>query len=309
MRMTVRTALVALVASTALTVLAACGGKPAPREGAGLPPPPETAVPPMGGGPWLDQEPPGTEPVVFAPGIVSSPDFEYSGSFSPDGTEYCFKRLDEGTGTSRLMYTRLSDGRWTAPAVLAFTGEENAGEPCFSPDGDRLYFMWRHPVPDGRPGFPSYFFVDRTELGWSEPAFAGQGMFMSASRDGRIYTTDMTENAARRTYLAEVEVSSGVFTGFERLSIETRLGSQAHPCIAPDGSFLLFDVNGGEYLYAAFRQPDGSWGEPIDLVLHGFDPAAGGATVSPDGAYLFFALREDIWWVDIGAVTALRPGS
>jgi hypothetical protein len=29
--------------------------------------------------------------------------------------------------------------------------------------------------------------------------------------------------------------------------------------------------------------------------------------VSPDGKYLFFALNEDIYWVDIKAIEKLRP--
>lgn len=34
---------------------------------------------------------------------------------------------------------------------------------------------------------------------------------------------------------------------------------------------------------------------------------AGGAYISPDGKYLFFALRDDMWWVDAGVIEELRP--
>jgi hypothetical protein len=44
-------------------------------------------------GPYLGQKPPGMTPEIFAPGIVSSPEFiDFKGAFSPDGREYYFYR-------------------------------------------------------------------------------------------------------------------------------------------------------------------------------------------------------------------------
>jgi Tol biopolymer transport system component len=135
-------------------------------------------------------------------------------------------------------------------------------------------------------------------------------MFLSSSRDGQLYTTDMSSrNIDGRTYLAKISTTDGLFTDYERLPIHVPWGEPAHPCIAPDGSYLLFDVDSGNYLYVSFRDDNGNWGEPIDLTDHGFDPLAGGAYISPDGKFLFFSLQQDIWWVDIGAIEALRPGA
>jgi hypothetical protein len=66
-------------------------------------------------------------------------------------------------------------------------------------------------------------------------------------------------------------------------------------------------VGRGDHLFVSFREADGTWGEPIDLAKHGFDPMAGGAYISPDGKYLFFSLNGDIWWVDIKVIESLRP--
>jgi hypothetical protein len=254
-------------------------------------------------GPYLGQEPPGTTPEVFAPGIVSDPNlFEYCGTFSPDGSEYYFGRLSADSQNS-LLFTRVVDGQWTAPEQLALTAGFSAGEPHVTLDNQRLYFMWKRPAPEGKPGWPAYWVVERTATGWSEPQYAGQGMFLSSSLDGQIYTTDMS---SKQTYLAKVEAVDGVFTDYERLAIPNLSGSYSHPCIAPDGSYLLFDVD-GSYLFVSFRKADGTWGEAIDLTKHGFDPMAGGAYVSPDGKYLFFGLKDDIWWVDISVVKELKP--
>jgi hypothetical protein len=264
-------------------------------------------------GPYLGQTPPGTTPQVFAPGIVSSPDFsEYSGTFSGDGNEYYFYRFSPST-ESEILVSRVVDNVWTTPAPLQLTAGYGAGEPHVTLDDRRLYFMWDRPIAEGQPGDPGgfgYYVADRTASGWSEPRYAGQGMFLSSSRDGQLYTTDMSSRSdGGKTYLARLTTKDGIFTDYARLTIPTYLGSQAHPAIAPDGGYLLFDVNGGSHLFVCFREPDGNWGEAIDLVEHGFDQRAGGAYVSPDGKYLFFALSDDIWWVDAKVIEDLRPKS
>ncbi|MBE0655504.1 MAG: hypothetical protein IH594_17005, partial [Bacteroidales bacterium] len=43
-------------------------------------------------GPYLGQNPPGLTPEIFAPGIISTEQFEFGGTFSPDGTEFFFTR-------------------------------------------------------------------------------------------------------------------------------------------------------------------------------------------------------------------------
>ncbi len=259
------------------------------------------------GAAYLGQPLPGLEPEIFAPGIVSAEEFhEYSGTFSPDGTEYYFYRFS-GDMDPTLFYTRLEDGEWTEPEPLVLTAGYSTGEPHVTLDNQWLYFMWGKPIEGGDPNMPPYYVSHRTAEGWLEPVYAGQGMFMSSSLDGQIYTTDMSDYQTRKTYLARVAVEDGVFTDFERLEIRPRYGSQAHPCIAPDGSYILFDVSSGSHLYVSFKQADGTWGEGIDLVEHGFDRKAGGATISPDDKYLFFALNGDIWWVDIAVIETLRP--
>jgi hypothetical protein len=258
-------------------------------------------------GPYLGQEPPGMGPEIFAPGIVSDPDYsEYSGSFSPDGSEYYFSRFSP-TSESVLLFSKVVDGKWSVPEQLAVTAEHTAFEPYVTLDNQRLYFAWGYPVSPGQPQFP-YFFVERTQDGWSEPEYAGQGMFLSSSQDGQLYTTDMSSRSVNgKTYLAKITVTDGVFTDYERLPIETPWGNPAHPCIALDGSYILFDVGSGNHLFVSFKEADGTWGEPMDLTKQGFDPMAGGAYISPDGKYLFFSLNKDIWWVDIEVIGNLRP--
>jgi TolB protein len=258
-------------------------------------------------GPYFGQDPPRMEAEISAPAFIPSPDFsEYSGSFSPDGGEYYFFRFSHNS-ESVLLYSKFENGKWSVPEQLAVTAGYTAFEPYVTMDNQRLYFAWGYPVPPGQPEFP-YYFVERTPDGWSEPKYAGQGMFLSSTQDGQLYTTDMSSRAVdMKTYIAKITEIDGVFTDYERLPIEPPFGNPAHPCIAPDGSYILFDVGSGNHLFVSFKKADGTWEEPIDLTKHGFDPMAGGAYISPDGEYLFFSLNKDIWWIDIAVIENLRP--
>lgn len=80
-----------------------------------------------------------------------------------------------------------------------------------------------------------------------------------------------------------------------------------HPCVAPDGGYNLFDIDGGPHLFVSFREAAGSWGEAVDLSQHGLDVKAGIASITPNGKYLFFGLGDDLYWVSTRLVEALRP--
>ncbi|MFA6126270.1 MAG: T9SS type A sorting domain-containing protein [Bacteroidales bacterium] len=254
--------------------------------------------------PYLGQATPGMTPEKFAPDIVSSSGFrEYSLTLSSDSTELYFYRFAENI-PSRLYVSRFEHGSWTAPAEFGPSAGYPASEPCMTPDNNRLYFLWK----GGGASIPTYYLTERGRLGWTDPVLAGQGMFMSASSNGELYTTDVsTLFTTGQTYLAKIRTSNGLFTRLDRLSIQPNYGTQAHPCIAPDGSYILFDIDGGSHLFVSFRKNDGTWDRAIDLANHGFSKDAGGACISPDGKYLFFHLNGDIWWVDIQVILNLNP--
>jgi hypothetical protein len=87
----------------------------------------------------------------------------------------------------------------------------------------------------------------------------------------------------------------------------------AHPFIAPDESFLVFDSyregsGGFGGIYVCFRSADGTWGDAILLNgLLGIPPFAGQPALSPDGRYLFYSLHWDMYWVSAGILEELRP--
>ena len=270
-------------------------------------------------GPYLGQKTPGMTPEVFAPGVISRPDTrEYSCVLAPDGAEVYFYR-QFGNAPSKIFGCRMVDGAWTAPEEQAFSAAYSAFLPFVSFDNRWLYFNWiGHP---GLPGDVAVFVSERKPEGWSEPKYAGQGMFVSQSRDGRLYITDLLSKSDKgMTCLAEVTFEDGVFRQYKPLPFSGPDINRAHPCISPDGSYIIYDQGEGDHLLLSFKKKDGTWGEGIDLTKNGFEPLAGIPSVSPDGKYLFFkqgcrgsldmahsSTNRDVWWVDARVIERLRP--
>jgi hypothetical protein len=57
----------------------------------------------------------------------------------------------------------------------------------------------------------------------------------------------------------------------------------------------------------SFRQVDGSFGRAVSLHDELGIPPVGQPALSPDGKYLFFCLAGDMYWVDAGFLTELKP--
>ena len=109
----------------------------------------------------------------------------------------------------------------------------------------------------------------------------------------------------------------GTFSGPKMVGgdMNRTIGS-AHPCIAPDESFIIFDSlilgekEGEEHtdLFVCYRKSDGNWSEAINMGERINTP--GGnicASLSPDGTYLFFLRSRDISWVDARTIEELKP--
>ena len=261
-------------------------------------------------GPYFGQKPPGTTPQIFAPGIVSTPAHEFSCSFTPDGKEFYFTRMDPKRGQNLIFVTKCIDGTWTTPEVAPFVQDRMSFEPRVTPDGRRLYFTSDRPLL-GQEGFGmNIWYVERKGEGWGNPVNPGRflnpdkAMCVSVTLDGTIYTSDISRGPGREG-VAVASLVNGKYKSLERLPAPINVGAQdMYPYIAPDESYLIFASKrqsppSSSGLYVSYRNPDRTWGEPRAIDL-GFQ--AGLPLVSPDGKYLFFTAGErgksDIYWVD-----------
>jgi hypothetical protein len=163
----------------------------------------EPAFPALSG-PYLGQAPPDSEPRVFAPGIVSTGQYERDMAMTPDGREIYYGLMSGQLAV--IMETRLVDGRWTKPEVAAFSRDPRYFnlEPHISPDGSRFFFLSTRPpdggaVPDSLVGQwinQDIWVMDREGEEWGEPYNLGAPVnsdapefVPSTTRDGTIYFT------------------------------------------------------------------------------------------------------------------------
>jgi Tol biopolymer transport system component len=81
--------------------------------------------------------------VHWTPSQLSSPAYESSPSFTPDGREVYFMRADRRFQNYRLVWSRCEGGRWTAPVSPSFAAAPPVldADPHVSADGRRLYFV------------------------------------------------------------------------------------------------------------------------------------------------------------------------
>jgi glyoxylase-like metal-dependent hydrolase (beta-lactamase superfamily II) len=267
-------------------------------------------------GPYLGQKPPGSRPEIFAPGIVSSAKaVEFGVTFTPDGREMYFTKRKDG-GRNTIMVSRWEKDGWTAPQEAAFAKGFPSNEPYITPDGRKLYYGCNRTMPGTDRAEYAIWVVERTAEGaWGAPRYHGPGMFVSAARNGNLYMTDVT-----RLVSPDRPVVVYPWTG-DRYGAPQRLGGGVnspvvadHAFVAPDESYIIFDSpvrpgGQGGYgdLYVCFKKPDGAWGEALNLGDAVNTPATNfGPTVTPDGKYIFYCTRRDIYWVSARIIDELR---
>ena len=62
-------------------------------------------------------------PQLFAPDVVSLPNrFDFSGGFTPGGSEFYFTCSNPDWSGNRIMVTRQENGYWTSPTTVPFSG-------------------------------------------------------------------------------------------------------------------------------------------------------------------------------------------
>lgn len=254
-------------------------------------------------GPYVGQTPPGTEPVVFAPGFVcKGPTNEYGCTFSPDGTEFYFSR------DGNTLSTVLQSGGWSKPRRTPWNTSKIEMEPHVTADGTKLWFSSNRKSQGVAVG-PGIWVMDRLVAGWGEPRYHCPGMYPTTAANGNLYYTDLDHAEGARIVMQRFE--NGGYGPAEPLGDAVNgFLPNAHPCIAWDESFLIFDSPRPNspafpwHLYVSFLLPDGSWSEPQRIAETGESSIA---SLSPDGKYLFFNCGRQIYWVSTEILDRYRP--
>lgn len=245
---------------------------------------------------YFGQKPPSLIPELFAPGIVSTEKFvESLYAFTPDMKEFYFTRIGGKYKETTLFVMRYKNYKWSGASVLST--DINKYRERFTPG---LSETKRAPLKD----IP----------------FRG----FSASSKGTYYYYFLEGDG--NGHMSYSRLINGKYETSQKMSKEINTGKYiAHPFIAPDESYLMWDAEkegkNTPDIYISFRQKDGSWGaaismgDKINTAAYEQRPR-----VTPDGKYLFFwrgdkKAREDgsiYWvgnpyWVDAQIIENLRP--
>jgi len=247
---------------------------------------------------YLGQNPPSLIPKLFAPGIVSTEEhLESEVLFLPDMGEFSFTRSGGKYKEPTWFVMQYKNNRWTRKPI-ASTGINKYKEK-FSPSVSKMKSF--------EP------FKDIPIVGFT----------VSAKGTYYFYVLDFKDGSGHMSYSRLID---GKYEAPKKMSKAINRGKYiAHPFIAPDESYLMWDAEKEDEntpdIYISFRKEDGSWGEAINMgdkintALYEQRPK-----VTPDGKYLFFfkgdvKVREDgsryvvgsPHWVDAQIIEQLRP--
>ncbi|WP_339773813.1 hypothetical protein [uncultured Paraglaciecola sp.] len=257
-------------------------------------------------GPYLGQKPPGLIPDAFAPGIVSTENYELTGVFTPNMKEFYLIRDGGKYEKPSLVVFKNENNRWSESVI-----SDRVGTPVISPDGKTMHLSKQYRT--------------RNETGWSDVKSLGSPfddlpiMRLTASSKGTYFFDEFKSD-----FTGDIRYSRLVDGKYEEpklLNQNINGGKSFHPFIAPDESYLIFDGKreggyGGSDLYISYRQKDSSWGAPINLGDKiNTEAWEAVASVTPDGKYLFFNRNMnpgnynnvDIFWVDAQFIETIRP--
>lgn len=296
----------------------------------------DTTIFPIINGPYLEQEPPGIVPKLFAKGIISSNNQEHSSlCISQDETEIWWSlwELPYAKGQVQKIYSiNKINGQWTKPKLAPFSGEYKDGGPCLSYDGNRLYFYSRRPIfPDTLENDNDIWYVERNESGWGGPINAGSVIntdFVEANpvlvKNNNLYFTSNRNNGNPDIYLSNYE--NGRYQKPENIGaiINTPDAREMFFTVSPDESFIIFLrdsrsfsesgelIAGDRNLMISFKNELGNWEEAKNMGDVFNKEKARFPSLSPDGKYLFFTRYtegndEDFYWVDTKIIKDLKP--
>ena len=248
---------------------------------------------------YLGETPPGLTPKVFAPNMFSKIHRDVSAFLSTDLNEFYFTRRNTHTKEWTLMVYKNINKKWHKSVV-----GPRIWRPIFAPNGKIMHLGSKY--------------MERTSTGWSEikslgPMFDREDwgiMRLSSSVKGTYVFDDYKNNDVIRIST----IKNGKRQEPKLLNKNINSGKwTAHPFIAPDESYLIFDSErengvGKSDLYISFKQKDGSWGKAINMGNKiNTSNAERSGYVSPDGKYFFYNSNLSIHWVDAKIIEALRP--
>lgn len=258
-------------------------------------------------GEYLGQTPPGDEPELFAPGIVSNGMRNRDIAITPDGNEIYTAMAVGGFTYSKIIYYKQVDGRWIGPELVSFSSPlaYKDIEPFISYDGTKFFFVSSRPdSANGKTdGNFDIWVSERNNNSWGEPYrlsetvnSSGNEYFPSVTKEGTIYFTRKMANTPEE-FIFRSKFVDGKFQKAERLPANVNCGqARYNAMISYDEDYIIVpawgmpDGYGGTDYYVVFRNDNDEWSNPINMgdKINTASTQEWSTYVTRDGKYFFF---------------------
>ncbi|MEM8735379.1 MAG: hypothetical protein AAGG44_14195 [Planctomycetota bacterium] len=284
----------------------------------------------------FSKHPPGKQAVPFMPDFFEreGQGHRFGTAISDDGKELYFAVAfnDRGRFREEIRVARYVDNHWTKSEPLLDESIHKYVDPHFSPDGQRLYFIYTRPLEKSRKRAPfDIWYVNRSGDRWSEPINVGSPVsapeaddyYVSLTAEKTIYFGSNRGDAGNFELYRSTLGADGKYRAPEVLLGEVNTKHyEADVFVAQDESYLIFSSSGRKDgagdgdLYVSFRGEDGAWGAGINWGS-GINMGSGinssgndfAPSVSRDGKFLFYSRGGVIHWCDSKVIQDLRGSS
>ena len=243
------------------------------------------------------------EPTIFGEGVISTRDYESSITFTPDGSTAFFVKSTPDLTFRVILMSRLEKGKWTTPEVAPFSGEYSDTDPCFSPDGSKLYFASRRPVEGNAPKADNdLWVVEKSGSGWSAPRHLNapvntesQETSPTVTADGTLYFSSNRQGGKGAADIYRAKLVNGNYAAVENVgdAINTP-APEVQVFVTPEDDMMIIaaagrrDGQGSVDLYLS-KRVDGAWTKAINLGKKINSVAVDSAPrISADRKYLFW---------------------
>jgi hypothetical protein len=252
-------------------------------------------------GDYLGQSPPGLDPVVFAPDIISTGLDELNSVFLPDGDEFYFSVRNPNFST--IFVSKRIENHWSIPEPLPFTTRNNDIDVSVSPDGRKLFFSSNRISGSDEESKTDFniWCCYREGDNWSKPFKLGDDInsksddfYPIVTRDGTLFfNSQRAGQGANDIYTSRLK--NGEYLPAEMLSnkINTEF-REFDAYVDPDQKFVIFSSDrpcgfGQSDLYISFRTENNEWSQAINMGarINGIGDEYS-PYLSPDGKYLFY---------------------
>jgi hypothetical protein len=256
---------------------------------------------------FMGQTPPGKNPVIFLPGVVSTAHQDICLAPSSNGNEVMVAQTDMAWFPFLVLVT-CPDGKTLQTEIPSFSGKYRDSYPCYLPGGNRLFFDSNRPDATGSEPVDGrrLWYVDRTSSGWGDPVYVGDLAHKfgyqacpTVTEQGTLYFHAWIEENGEQVDadIFRCRLVNGKYGEPENLGPNINSENlEFHPYIAPDESFIVFDAIGRDDgfgandLYISTRTEDGLWSPARNLgpaVNTEFSDMKPRMTI--DKRYMFFA--------------------